>query len=177
MRLCRRDEDARILTIVNTAAEAYRGAIPGDCWHEPYMAEEELRREMAAGVTFWGYEADGDLIGVMGIQHVQDVDLIRHAYVVPGCQHRGIGSPLLKHLQSLATRRLLVGTWADAAWAIRFYQRHGFEVVPAERKNLLLQTYWTISKRQIETSVVLANPPIDHILPEPHARAASVSST
>jgi len=160
IRPCRDDEHATILSIVNSAAEAYRGAIPSDCWHEPYMSAEELETEITAGVTFWGYEADGDLIGVMGIQHVRDVDLIRHAYVLPGNQGRGIGSSLLAHLQALATRPVLVGTWTDAEWAIRFYQRHGFELVSPEQKNALLKEYWTISERQIETSVVLANPPL-----------------
>ena len=109
---------------------------------------------------FSGCEASGQLIGIMGIQHVADVDLIRHAYVLPGHQHRGIGSSLLKHFQSLSTRRMLVGTWADAQWAIRFYERHGFQLVPPGQKTSLLKTYWTISERQIETSVVLANPPM-----------------
>jgi GNAT superfamily N-acetyltransferase len=160
IRPCRPDERARILAIVNAAAEAYRGVIPGDCWHEPYMSRAELEREMAAGVTFWGYEADGDLIGVMGIQQVRDVDLIRHAYVLPESQGRGIGGRLLAHLQGLTTRRILIGTWADAVWAIRFYQRHGYELVSPAAKASLLKTYWTISDRQIETSVVLANPPL-----------------
>jgi GNAT superfamily N-acetyltransferase len=156
IRLCRADERATILTIVNAAAEAYRGVIPDDCWHEPYMSREELDREIAAGVEFWGYEDDGELIGVMGIQHVQDVDLIRHAYILPARQSRGIGSQLLEHLERSTTRRILIGTWKDAEWAIRFYQRHGYELVSAERKTLLLKRYWTISDRQTEMSVVLA---------------------
>jgi uncharacterized protein YdhG (YjbR/CyaY superfamily)/GNAT superfamily N-acetyltransferase len=160
IRPCGPDEHAAILAIVNAAAEAYRGVIPSDCWHEPYMPPEELEREIAAGVTFWGYEADGDLIGVMGIQRVRDVDLIRHAYVLPGSQGRGVGSRLLAHLQSLTTRRILIGTWMDAEWAIRFYRRHGYELVSPAEKASLLKTYWTISERQIETSVVLANPPL-----------------
>ena len=149
-----------MLAIVNAAAEAYRGVIPGDCWREPYMSLEELESEIAAGVAFWGYEVDGDLIGVMGIQQVRDVDLIRHAYVLPGSQGRGVGSRLLGHLQGLTTRRILIGTWSDAEWAIRFYQRHGYELVSAAEKTSLLKTYWTVSERQIETSVVLANPPL-----------------
>ncbi len=160
IRPCRPDERSTILAIVNSAAERYRGAIPSDCWHEPYMSANELEREIAAGVEFWGYEADGELIGVMGIQHVRDVDLIRHAYVLPGSQGRGVGSRLLTRLRGLTTRRMLVGTWADAEWAIRFYQRHGFELVAREQAASLLETYWTISQRQIETSVVLANPPL-----------------
>ncbi len=124
------------------------------------MSARELEREIAAGVEFWGYEADGELIGVMGMQQVHDVDLIRHAYVRPGSQQRGVGGGLLTHLRQSTTRRMLVGTWAAAEWAIRFYQRHGFELVAPEQTASLLETYWTISERQIETSVVLANPPL-----------------
>ena len=159
IRPCRDDERTSILAIVNAAAEAYRGVIPADRWHEPYMPAGQLDREIAAGVAFWGYEADGALLGVMGIQPVRDVDPIRHAYVAPGSQGRGVGAALLEHLLRSATRRLLVGTWAAAEWAIRFYRRHGFEPVSPERTAVLLQTYWAIPERQIETSVVLANPP------------------
>jgi GNAT superfamily N-acetyltransferase len=156
IRPCRDDERAAILEIVNAAAEAYRGVIPADRWHEPYMPEAELDGEIAAGVVFWGYD-DGDrLVGVMGIQPVGDVDLIRHAYVSPGSQRHGVGGALLEHLVRSATRRILVGTWAAAEWAISFYRRHGFELVSPERKAQLLKTYWTIPDRQIETSVVLA---------------------
>jgi GNAT superfamily N-acetyltransferase len=161
IRACRDDERTTIFGIVNAAAEAYRGVIPDDCWHEPYMPLRELEREIAAGVAFWGYEADGALVGVMGIQPVRDVDLIRHAYVVPDSQRRGVGGALLEHLRGLSTRRMLVGTWAAAEWAIRFYRRHGFEQVLPEQKTALLKTYWTVPGRQIETSVVLANPPLD----------------
>jgi len=160
IRRCRDDETPTILAIINAAAEAYRGVIPADCWHDPYMPADELRSEVAAGVAFWGCEADGVLLGVMGIQPVQDVDLIRHAYVLPAHQHRGIGTALLQHLRGLSARRMLIGTWAAAEWAIRFYRRHGFELVPAERKATLLRTYWTVPERQIETSVVLADPPL-----------------
>jgi GNAT superfamily N-acetyltransferase len=155
IRPCRDDERAAILAVVNAAAEAYRGVIPPDRWHDPYMPADELDAEIAAGVAFWGYEADGELLGVMGIQPVRDVDLIRHAYVLPASQGRGVGGALLEHLMRSATRRVLVGTWAAAEWAIRFYRRHGFE--PASRD--LLRTYWTIPERQVETSVVLASPP------------------
>jgi GNAT superfamily N-acetyltransferase len=165
IRPCRNDERDAILAIINAAAEAYRGVIPADCWHEPYMASRELENEIAAGVRFWGYEADGELIGVMGIQAVRDVDLIRHAYVLPHSQRRGVGAALLRHLLPIGERRVLVGTWAAAVWAIRFYRRHGFELVSPERKNTLLKTYWTIPDRQIETSVVLAHPPLDE--PDP----------
>ena len=160
IRRCRPDETRTILAIVNAAAEAYRGVIPDDCWHEPYMPRAQLDREIASGVAFWGYEADGELIGVMGIQPVRDVDLIRHAYVLPSAQGRGIGGALLAHLQRSTTRRVLIGTWSDATWAIRFYERHGWELVPEAQKPALLRTYWTISDRQIETSVVLAKPPL-----------------
>ena len=160
IRPCRPDEHDRMLAIVNAAAEAYRGVIPADCWHEPYMTAAQLAREIAAGVVFWGYESDGALIGIMGIQHVRDVDLIRHAYVLPGNQGRGVGGLLLEHLRRSAARPILVGTWADAAWAIRFYERHGFALVPPARKDALLQEYWTITPRQVETSVVLASPPV-----------------
>ena len=159
LRHCRDDERVAVLAIVNAAAAAYRGVIPGDRWHDPYMQRPELDREIAAGVVFWGYEAEEGLIGVMGIQPVGDVDLIRHAYVLPACQGRGVGGALLTHLRALTTRRMLVGTWAAADWAIRFYRRHGFEQVSHERKTALLKTYWTIPDRQIEASVVLADPP------------------
>jgi GNAT superfamily N-acetyltransferase len=160
VRPCRDDQHGAILAIVNAAAEAYRGVIPADCWHEPYMSLQEFDREIAAGVEFWGYEGGGKLIGVMGIQPVRDVDLIRHAYVLPGSQRGGVGAALLHHLRRLSARQMLVGTWAAAAWAIRFYSHHGFEPVTPERKTELLKTYWTITERQIETSVVLANPPL-----------------
>ena len=161
IRPCRDDEQLVILAIINAAAAAYRGAIPADRWHEPYMDGGELEREIAQGVVFWGYEVDDALVGVMGIQAVGDVDLIRHAYVLPASQRTGVGRELLEHLRRLSTRRMLVGTWAAADWAIRFYRRNGFEPVSPERKTVLLQTYWTIPDRQIETSVVLASPPLD----------------
>jgi GNAT superfamily N-acetyltransferase len=156
IRPCRDDERDAIAAIVNAAAEAYRGVIPADRWHDPYMPAEELDAEIAAGVAFWGYEADGELVGIMGIQRVEDVDLIRHAYVAPGRQRHGVGSALLEQIASSATRRMLVGTWAAAEWAIGFYRRHGFELLPREEGAALLKTYWDIPERQIETSVVLA---------------------
>ena len=161
IRPCRDDERAAMLAIVNAAAQAYRGVIPADRWHEPYMPRDELEREIAAGVAFWGHEQNGTLLGAMGLQTVRDVDLIRHAYVVPGIQRRGIGGALLAHLLSLSTRRMLVGTWAAADWAIRFYQRHGFVLTSPAQKAALLKAYWSIPDRQIETSVVLANPPVE----------------
>ncbi len=160
IRSCHADERAAILAIVNAAAEVYRGVIPADRWHVPYMPAAQLDEEIVAGVTFWGYEQDGTLIGVMGFQPVRDVDLIRHAYVLPGNQQRGVGGALLKRLRQTSARQLLVGTWAAADWAIRFYQRHGFALVSPERKAALLKMYWTIPERQIETSVVLADPPL-----------------
>jgi len=156
IRRCRDDDRGAILAIVNAAAQAYRGVIPADQWHEPYMPAEELDREIAAGVAFWGYEAEGMLLGVMGIQPVGDVQLIRHAYVSPASQGAGVGGALLQHLQSSADRPMLVGTWAAAEWAIRFYERHGFELVSPARKDDLLRTYWSIPERQTLTSVVLA---------------------
>lgn len=163
IRLCRNDERAAILAIINTAAEAYRSVIPADRWHEPYMSAEELAIEIAAGVQFWGYEADKGLAGVMGFQPMADVDLIRHAYVLPGRQRSGMGGALLQNLRHAGARRMLVGTWAAAEWAIRFYQRHGFALVSPANKVMLLKTYWTVPDRQIETSVVLANPPLEEL--------------
>src|SRR3954464_222865 len=126
IRRCRDDERAAMLAIVNAAAEAYRGVIPADRWREPYMPAEELDEEIGAGVEFWGYEADGALLGLMGVQDVGDVDLIRHAYVLPAAQGRGVGGELLRRLRAASDRRMLVGTWAAATWAIGFYARHGF---------------------------------------------------
>ena len=161
VRPCRDEEREAILGIVNLAAEAYRGVIPADRWREPYMPAGELDEEIAAGVAFWGfYESSGELLGVMGIQTVRDVDLIRHAYVMPGRQRGGVGSSLLEHLMGVSNERMLVGTWAAAEWAIGFYRRHGFELVTPEQKTALLSSYWTIPDRQIETSVVLAYPPL-----------------
>jgi GNAT superfamily N-acetyltransferase len=156
IRPCSGDERGDILAIVNAAAEAYRGVIPADVWRDPYMPGDELAEELAAGVVFWGKESDGELIGVMGIQVVRDVELIRHAYVRPDRQGHGVGSALLAHLEGLSTHRLLVGTWAAAEWAIRFYERHGFALVPREDTAALLRDYWDIPERQIELSVVLA---------------------
>jgi GNAT superfamily N-acetyltransferase len=161
IRPCRGDERAAILAIVNAAAEAYRGVIPADRWHDPYMPPDELDGEIAAGVAFWGYEDGGELVGLMGIQSVRDVDLIRHAYVSPASQRRGVGSALLEHVAHSSRRRMLVGTWAAADWAIRFYRHHGFELVSADSSAALLKTYWSIPERQVETSVVLAKPALD----------------
>jgi GNAT superfamily N-acetyltransferase len=158
IRPCREEEAETMLAIINSAAEAYRGAIPADCWHEPYMPTAGLRSDIAAGITFVGYEVDGVVAGVMGIQPVRNVDLIRHAYVLPAYQGHGVGSALLTYLRAQTHRQILIGTWTAAIWAIRFYERHGFHLVPEATKALLLRTYWTVSERQIETSVVLAAP-------------------
>lgn len=157
IRACLRTDFEPLYAIINDAAEAYRGMIPPDCWKEPYMSRKELQAEIDAGVQFWGYENESELVGVMGIQNVQDVALIRHAYVRTAERNRGIGSALLFHLREKTTRPILVGTWAAAGWAIRFYEKHDFELVSREEKDELLRRYWSISWRQIETSVVLAD--------------------
>jgi len=145
-----------ILHVVNDAAEAYRGVIPEDRWKKPYMSAEELREEIESGVEFYGWMEDNVLVAVMGIQLVNDVTLIRHAYVLTNRQRRGIGEKLLKYLLSLARNsEVLVGTWEAAYWAIRFYEKHGFRLVTREEKDRLLREYWNIPERQIETSVVL----------------------
>ena len=157
IRRCNQEDFEEIYEIINDAAQAYKGVIPPDCWKEPYMSRKELRREMESGIEFWGYEEEGRLMGVMGIQHVQDVTLIRHAYVRPAKQNQGIGGKLLSFLRRQTARPILIGTWADATWAIRFYEKHGFRLVSPEEKGRLLRKYWSIPERQIETSVVLAD--------------------
>jgi GNAT superfamily N-acetyltransferase len=155
IRRCRDNEHDALLRIINLAAKKYQGVIPADRWHEPYMDADELTAEISAGVEFWGVELDAVLVGVMGVQEVLDVDLIRHAYVLPAYQGKGIGGDLLTELCSRRSRPILVGTWATASWAIDFYKRHGFGVVQPEETKALLKKYWTIPDRQIETSVVL----------------------
>jgi len=153
IRKCQANDAQRIYFIINEAARAYGGIIPADCYHQPYMPMGELEREMRR-MSFFGWELNGELVGIMGIEPIKDVTLIRHAYVLPRWQKQGIGSKLLKNLMGLGTTcRLLVGTWADARWAIDFYQRHGFSLLPD--KDELLKTYWDIPRRQIETSVVM----------------------
>jgi GNAT superfamily N-acetyltransferase len=156
IRQCNADDFETIYEIINDGAVAYKGIIPEDRWKEPYMPREELRHEIDEGVIFWGYEEDGKLKGIMGIQDVQDVTLIRHAYVRTAERNKGIGSKLLSHLRRVTDRPILIGTWADAIWAIRFYEKHGFRLVSTEQKNRLLRKYWRIPERQVETSVVLA---------------------
>jgi N-acetylglutamate synthase-like GNAT family acetyltransferase len=150
------DVDA-IYRTINAAAEAYRGVIPSDRWHEPYMPKQELLREIDEGVAFWLAEEDGGLLGVMGMQDRDTVALVRHAYVAPGLQRKGVGTTLLQHVARLTEKPILIGTWADASWAIDFYRRNGFAVVSPGEKDRLLRTYWSIPERQIETSVVLAD--------------------
>jgi catechol 2,3-dioxygenase-like lactoylglutathione lyase family enzyme/GNAT superfamily N-acetyltransferase len=170
IRAVRDDEFAEVLAIINAAAVVYRGVIPEDRWHEPYMSAEHLRSEIESGVRFFGCDADGELLGVMGIQDVDgagtgtdidvdgapDVTLIRHAYVLPTVQRGGVGGQLLRSLLAQASRPVLIGTWADACWAIAFYEKYGFAVVSPAEKTRLLRTYWDIPERQVETSVVLA---------------------
>ena len=157
IRQCTDNDFETIYEIVNEAAQAYKGIIPADRWHDPYMTKEELRREMNDGVIFWGYEDESGIVGVMGIQDVQNVTLIRHAYVRTAKRNRGIGGQLLAFLREKTDKPLLMGTWADADWAIRFYEKHGFRLVTPEEKNRLLKKYWSIPERQVETSVVLAD--------------------
>jgi GNAT superfamily N-acetyltransferase len=157
IRRCNHRDFKLIWEIINDGARAYKGTIPADCLTEPYMSIEELKHEIGDGVVFWGYEETGTLEGVMGIQYVQDVTLIRHAYVRTSGQKRGIGTQLLTYLRRFAKGPVLIGTWADATWAIRFYEKHGFQLVGAKEKDRLLKKYWTISERQTETSVVLAD--------------------
>jgi N-acetylglutamate synthase-like GNAT family acetyltransferase len=155
IRSCTDSDVPDIFAIVNDASRAYQGVIPADCWHEPYMPLKELKEEIAAGVRFWGYEKNGRLVGVMGMQPVKDVTLIRHAYVKNKMRNQGVGGKLLAHLLGQINGKILVGTWKAAGWAVTFYQKHGFQLVSNEEKNRLLKTYWDIPDRQIETSVVL----------------------
>ena len=157
IRPCGDADQGAIAAIINEAAEAYRGVIPADRWHEPYMSREALQEEIRAGVRFWGCEEEGALLGVMGIQDVRDATLIRHAYVRKSAQRSGVGGKLMRALVPLAGPRLLVGTWADASWAIRFYEKHGFRLADPDEKNRLLDAYWTIPARQRDTSVVLVH--------------------
>jgi N-acetylglutamate synthase-like GNAT family acetyltransferase len=146
-----------IWAIINDGARAYKGIIPEDRWTDPYMSREHLHHEIDDGVAFWVYEEAGELTAVMGIQDVDDVTLIRHAYVRTSGERRGIGAQLLAHLRKLATAPLLIGTWAAATWAIHFYEKHGFKLLSAAEKDRLLKKYWNIPERQAETSVVLAS--------------------
>jgi N-acetylglutamate synthase-like GNAT family acetyltransferase len=163
IRRCSDRDFETICAIINDGALAYKGVIPTDRWKQPYMSGDELRHEIEAGVEFWGFEQHGELIGVMGIQKVQDVTLIRHAYVRTDRQKQGIGASLLAHLRTLTSDPVLIGTWADASWAIRFYEKHGFQMLSTEQKSRLLKKYWSIPERQAATSVVLADTTWRHL--------------
>lgn len=158
--MIRRCTDADLDTmveVINDGAQAYRGIIPADRWHEPYMPRDELEREIAAGIEFWGFKENERLLGVMGIQDKGEVTLIRHAYVRTAERRRGIGAALLRFLERRSDKPILIGTWAAASWAIAFYEKHGYRVVGPEEKTRLLRSFWTVPERQIETSVVLAD--------------------
>jgi N-acetylglutamate synthase-like GNAT family acetyltransferase len=157
IRLLDNDDFESIWEIINDGSQAYKGVIPADRWTEPYMSREKLRHEIEDGVIFWGCELEGGLAGVMGLQKVKDVTLIRHAYVRTGDRRSGVGASLLAHLLERTDGPVLVGTWADATWAVRFYEKRGFQMVTPEEKETLLRKYWSIPDRQIETSVVLAD--------------------
>lgn len=157
IRRCDNHDFELICEVINDGARAYEGIIPEDCWTEPYMSRKKLQREIDEGVAFWGYEEAGMLAGVMGLQQVRDVTLIRHAYVRTSNQKLGIGTRLLSHLREMAKGPVLIGTWADAVWAIRFYEKHGFRMVSKQEKDRLLKEYWTVPERQKETSVILAD--------------------
>jgi len=156
VRKCEASDRDTMVEIINDAAEVYRGVIPPDRWRDPYMPLDELTGEIEDGVEFWGVEQGGELLGIMGIQDRGDVTLIRHAYVRTRAQGRGVGTKLLRHLEGLTEKPILIGTWAAATWAIVFYERNGYVCVPVEKKERLLRTYWSIPERQVETSVVLA---------------------
>jgi len=158
IRKCSEQDVSIIYEIINDAAQAYKGVIPADRWHEPYMPIEELKHEMDDGVEFWGYEEAGNLMGVMGLQDKGDVHLIRHAYVYTSSQNRGIGRELLRHLEQMTDKPILIGTWVDATWAIRFYEKNGYRLLSRSETERLLKKYWKIPERQVVTSVVLANP-------------------
>jgi len=155
---CEQTDFQEIGDIINDAAAAYKDVIPADTWHEPYMSEEELKEQIEQGVQFWCYKENEEMIGVMGIQDKGDVILIRHAYVRSIYRNKGVGSKLLAHLASISKKPVLIGTWAAATWAIKFYQKHGFRLLSKSETETLLSKYWTIPARQLETSVVLAGP-------------------
>ena len=157
IRKCTDSDFEVILEIINDGAHAYKGVIPLDCWHEPYMTREALKHEIEDGISFWGFEDEAGLSGLMGIQNKGEVTLIRHAYVRSDRRHQGIGTRLLHFLEATTEKPVLIGTWADATWAIKFYQKNGYRLLSEEEKNRLLKRYWTIPDRQVETSVVLSN--------------------
>ena len=157
IRRCDASDFDALFAVINDGAEAYRGKIPAACWNEPYMPAAELEGELAAGVVFWAYVQDQEIVAVMGLQDVADVTLVRHAYTRTAHQHRGLGSALLDHLRAQTPRPILIGTWKAATWAVRFYERHGFHLVSEAEKRVLLQRYWTVGERQIQESVVLVD--------------------
>ncbi len=157
IRRCLDNEFDTIYEIINDGAKAYKGVIPDDQWHEPYMSKSVLQQQIKEGVDFWGFDKNGTLCGVMGIQQLGDVTLIRHAYVCTSEQRRGIGGQLLELLREQSDKPFLIGMWMEATWAIEFYKKHGFQRIPKDRISGLLEKYWTISKRQVETSTVLAD--------------------
>ena len=165
-RQCRDSDFETIYAVINAAAVAYKNVIPADRWKKPYMPREELATEIEDGVVFWCWEEAGAVVGVMGVQDVKDVTLIRHAYTLPASQRKGIGSKLIQHLAGLTRRPLLIGTWRAAKWAVRFYEQQGFTLVSEHEKNILLKKYWNIPPRQVETSVVLSNCPVKGLLSE-----------
>ena len=158
IRACREEDVPAMLAIINDGAQAYKGIIPADRWHDPYMPMEHLQAEIRDGVRFWGFESDGNLAGVMGIQDRGEVDLIRHAYVRSAGQRAGAGTTLLRHIEKSARKPILIGTWAAATWAIAFYEKNGYRLLSREETGRLLRRFWSIPERQIETSVVLASP-------------------
>jgi GNAT superfamily N-acetyltransferase len=157
IRECLAKDRADIYSIVNDAANAYKDVIPADRWHEPYMPMEELETQIADGVVFYGYEMDGALAGVMGIQDKGEVALIRHAYVRTAIRNSGIGSKLLKFLEARTDKPILIGTWLAATWAIGFYKKNGYVPLDRHETETLLKRFWKIPLRQVETSIVLAN--------------------
>lgn len=157
IRPCSENDFEKIYEVINESSKIYKGVIPSDLWKEPYMSKEELEKEIKSGVEFWVYEENNKIVGVMGIQNIRDVTLIRHAYILPGERRKGIGSKLLMFLLNQTERPVLIGTWKDATWAISFYEKHGFKLVGSDEKDRLLKRYWSISHRQIESSVVLAD--------------------
>lgn len=157
IRRCSTSDAAVITAVINDAAEAYRGKIAPDCFHDPYMSLAELEQELARGVEFWGFYQDDELVGVMGLQDRGPVSLIRHAYVRTRTRGKGVGTQLLKHLEQLTDKAILIGTWLDATWAVSFYEKHGYRQLTRDETDHLLHTYWSLPERQVETSVVLAN--------------------
>ena len=156
IRACTAADLPQMFSIINDAAQAYKGVIPADRWHDPYMPLDELKAQLADGIVFSGYESGGELLGVMGIQDKGDVKLIRHAYVKTTARRKGIGEKLLRHLEKATSKPVLIGTWRDASWAIRFYEKNGYRCQSPQETARLLRKYWSIPERQIETSVVLA---------------------